>query len=463
MTSTADALRLWKSEDRKPDDKRDASRLALSVHHAHLAVEKLLKHVVGSIDPYLILEQVNSKLLLELRKEVLTQQLPSIFASRRYLASSNAEQAWALVRELVGPSVVPTTANAFESALKILVLIRNQAQHGELYGDTTEILSTLERVFARLPEVGSALCPDFLRLLEERHPHQYAELRAIEMAVDAAWWSVREQLMNGRRIAIPISVYVTIRPNVPTIGLIIDRAQVRKPSVISLPTSGESSLSVVTELEVEDAFGIFGRVISAGEADSRSEARRAVVRRRLSRSKSPPKPALTEDPPPMVGGLFADRGLSRLSFTDARSPIRVAVLSGIERDREFVEKYGSPPLEDGTISLERVSASITVPVSHRSSSHITGDVFLEDVKLSLFRRKARGTFSGKLLPRKSADSVEPIAVRGKIWLTDELVVRETASDTHPVGTVIRYLKGEVRLDRPSAGPNSLDADQRAAT
>jgi hypothetical protein len=165
----------------------------------------------------------------------------------------------------------------------------------------------------------------------------------------------------------------------------------------------------------------------------------------------------------MVGGLFADRGLSRLSFTDARSPIRVAVLSGIERDREFVEKYGSPPLEDGTISLERVSASITVPVSHRSSSHITGDVFLEDVKLSLFRRKARGTFSGKLLPRKSADSVEPIAVRGKIWLTDELVVRETASDTHPVGTVIRYLKGEVRLDRPSAGPNSLDADQRAAT
>lgn len=447
VLSVAEALRSYRVEDRKPDDKRDAFRLSLALQHAHLAVEKLLKHSISTVDPYLLLEQANVKFLRDLRKELLQQNLPSIFASRRYLASSNAEQAWDVITEVLSPPIPPTSASAFKSALKVLTLLRNQTQHGEFYTDTTEVLSALERIFARLPEVAEALCPDFLKLLEERHPHQYAELRAIEAAVDAAWWTLREYLKKGRRVTIPISVYVTTRPNIPTVSLSISRDQPEKYPFLSKPKPGESSLTVFAEIEPDRVSGLFARAITAEEAKERDQARREVVRRRLARVA--PQPAIISLPEvhaATVGGLLSNLGIGDVASSPRPgSLLRKALETRFEEERTYIEKYGVPALEDGEIELESATAWITAPLARRSSSHVTGDVLLANCKLALQRRKPRGRFSGLLFPRKGTESVEPILISGKVWLTYELVVEANASDTHPLGSVIRYLKGDVKL------------------
>jgi hypothetical protein len=50
-----------------------------------------------------------------------------------------------------------------------------------------------------------------------------------------------------------------------------------------------------------------------------------------------------------------------------------------------------------------------------------------------------------LLPRKSTQSENPIRIDGKVWLTSEWVVNDNSSADLPMGTIIRFLKGDVRL------------------
>jgi hypothetical protein len=451
VASTADALRHWKTEERKTDEKREPFRISLSLQQTHLAIEKLLKHSVALVDSHLLLEQPNSRLLRDLQKEMISQGLPSIFASRRYLASSNVEQAWAVVQEVISPRIAPATASSFEAALKGLTALRNQSQHGVVYVDTGEALGTVERALARLPEVAAALCPEFLERLEQGHPHQYAELRALEAAVDAAWWTVRELLRKGRRISVPVSVHVTIRPNVPTVQLSITRAS-QGTGYGFTPKAGESSISLFAEVEAGQATGLFGRVITPEDASEREEARRQVVRRKLSLTPTPP-PILqpTERPIPAVGGLLPSLDFSGLeALGGLRAVLQDSFARSYEQERNYIERYGLPPLEDGGIRLDGASAWITVPASNRSTSHVTGDVIVRDCVISLSRRRPRGRLSALLFPRKSAEREEPIAITGKVWLTSELVVKEDSLDSLPMGTVIRFLRGDVRLSLPAS-------------
>lgn len=450
VASTADALRHWKTEERKPDEKREAFRISLSLHQAHLAVEKLLKHSIAVVDPHLLLEQPTPRLLRDLRKEVVSQGLPSIFASRRYLASSNAEQTWAVVQEVIAPRIASSTASAFEAALKALTGLRNQSQHGVMYVDTGEALGTVERILARLPEVATALCPDFLERLEQQYPHQYAELRALEAAVDAAWWTLRELLKKGRRISVPVSVHITNRPNVPTVQFSITRAS-EGSRHSSIPIAGESSISLFAEVEAGHVSGLFGRIITAEEASERDEARRQVIRRKLSVSAPAPSTVqLTERPLPAVGVLLTNLGFSGLKGLGGLSSVLQDTFArNYERERSYIERYGLPPLEDGMVKVDVTPAWITAPISKRSTSHVTGDVVVRDCVLALSRRKPRGRLSALLLPRKSSQPEDPIAISGKVWLTSELVVKDNPSDQLPIGTVIRFLRGEVRLSLPT--------------
>src|SRR6185312_14984870 len=51
-------------------EKRDTYRLSRTIDSAHLATERLLKHVVAEVDPYLLLMSPNHEMLKVLRKAV---------------------------------------------------------------------------------------------------------------------------------------------------------------------------------------------------------------------------------------------------------------------------------------------------------------------------------------------------------------------------------------------------------
>jgi len=451
VASTAEALRLLSGEERKSEPKREAPKLALAIQQGHMAVEKLLKHVVSVVDPYLLLEQINSKFLRDLRKEVRSQELPTIFATRAHLVSSNAEQAWGVLKEVIGPAIDADTASSFEAALKGLSILRNQAQHGELYGEFHEAVNVLKRTFSKLPAVSSVVCPEFLQLLEEKHLTQYAELRAIEQAVDAAWWALRAFLMKGKgkRIKIPLTIHVTIRPNIPTVDLTISRHGGSTLGYIpSSPGKGESGLSLSAEVEMERVSGLFGKIITPEQATERDAARRQVTRRRAVTTPIPlalaVAPATPQAPPGGLGGL----GLGGL-LGIRRTLIGDAFKDWYTQEQAYIEKNGMPPLEDGTLELDVATAWITVPLGRKSEKHITGDVILQNCRLIVESRKPRGRLTGFLFPRVSTGEIQPITVDGKIWLTSEFVIKDNPSELLPLGTVIRFFRGEVQLTLPA--------------
>ena len=412
-----------------------------------MAVEKLLKHVVSQVDPYLLLEQVNSRFLRDLRREVRSQELPTIFTTRAHLASSNAEQSWSVLKEVLRPAIDADTTFSFDSALKALSSLRNQAQHGELYIEFHDAANALKHTFSKLPAISSVVCPQFLQLLEEKHLPQYAELRAIEQAVDAAWWALRAFLMKGkgRRIKIPLTIHVTIRPSIPTVELTVSRHSGGAFAFgLSSPGKGESGLSLSAEVEMERVTGLFGKIITAEEATERDAARRQVIRRRLATSPiAVALAAVADSPLPPPGGLLNNLGLGGVQ--PVRRTISDAFKEVFAREQAYIEKNGMPPLEDGTLHLDVATAWITVPLGRKSEKHITGDVILRSCQLAVESRKPRGRLTGFLSPRISAGDIQPIAVDGKIWLTNELVIRDNPSEALPLGTVIRFFRGEVQL------------------
>ena len=77
----------------QPVETRDTYQLSKTIDSAHLATERLLKHVVADVDPYLLLLNPNHEVLKALRKAVVHRDAPSIFSSTARFDMSN-RQPW---------------------------------------------------------------------------------------------------------------------------------------------------------------------------------------------------------------------------------------------------------------------------------------------------------------------------------------------------------------------------------
>jgi hypothetical protein len=467
VASTAEAHRILHSEEKKAGEKRDAFRLASALHLAHLSIEKLVKHAVAKTDPVLLLKDPKPVFLRKLRKEVLQRHLPTIFASRQQLDSMNAEKAWEALVELLEPKIDKTTRDSFEQALDTLADLRNRAQHAELYEDDEEVISTLRRLFSKLPAISDAIAPEFLPLLQERHESQYAELRGIEQDVTGAWWALEARLAKQRTIEIPVQVYVTLRPSIPTVQVSFTVPDPGGGQLGLLAAFGKPTFRLTAEIEKENATGIFSREITAEEAKERDTARREVVRRNL-----PPDPPFFPDfasegqkpaeaPKPLTGLLEGIVPVGRATAVAHYQDAIFSLFSGsYEREREHIEKHGMPPLEAGKILLRRAPAWVKSSSSGKWKS-ISGDVLLAELEIELVADEAQGRARGSILPPRFDPARPPIPMKleGEIWLTNELVVTEPPTggeDLLPVGMVIRYLKGKVRL--LAAEPESAEAE-----
>lgn len=460
VAAIAEALRLYKQDRRKGTwNSVDLPRIATLVLQAHLGVEKLIKHGVARVDPYLLLEDLKKDALRDISRDVRGRNLPSLFAASS-TKSSNADQAWDLAVKYLNLPFDSAVASAMATSLRALTDVRNQAQHGEMFVDPVEVLATVERVLARLPGIAKILAPEFLAGLEHAAPQRFMELMALAENTGASWLKLYQLLAAGQRLGIEADIYVTSKDAQGTISLSVSTTSAIASSHDSRTTflsrlatqpkrPVKPSLSLQATAERGAATGLFGHQISQEEAKARHDTRTTLVHRRIIRNpnrKPPPAPP------------YKPRGLLDDDMTPLAETLWNAMMSGrvtYEEERAFVERHGFPTLEAGSINFPDSLGALTLPAAPRSLHSIAGEVFVRECVLEFRNRGASGRFHAVIDPDVGTSpgaDIAKVQLGGRLWLTNELVVDDDSRDSLTKGTVIRYLRGRLQFELVNPSP-----------
>ena len=105
LDALVEALALYESQLKLMPAARDAYKVSRAIETTHLSVERLLKHIVASVDPYLLLANPRPELLRNLRKVLIRDQAPTIFASGVFFETIDPIQLAKLLQDVTHPEI----------------------------------------------------------------------------------------------------------------------------------------------------------------------------------------------------------------------------------------------------------------------------------------------------------------------------------------------------------------------
>jgi hypothetical protein len=149
-----DAIQAHNSETDKRKSDRDAHQIARTVDSAYLTTDRWLKALISTIDSYLLLSNPSRTLIQNLRAAMLNNDSTSIFTCGAEFDSLNAVETAKLLSAVIRPKISDESHSAFVAALKAVATLRNNVQHGELYGDGDELLGFGQETFGRTISAG---------------------------------------------------------------------------------------------------------------------------------------------------------------------------------------------------------------------------------------------------------------------------------------------------------------------
>jgi len=330
-----------------------------------LALEKGLKHALASIDPYLLIAEPTRKLLVQLRHDMNARAVPNIFCSRQPFETIGIGQTWETLRDLRGHSIPQDTRSAFDRGLKRLIEARNNAYHGEVYGEPDELSALIDEVLARFTAVISCVSPDWLRILSERNGQLPSRLRGIETQVDGNWQVLVDYLRDHGGIEFPITLYV---------GTGRDRESV---DVLFGASDKPNNMLGSSDVPASLATGMFTSFLNKQQIDDRFRARHL-----------PPS------------------GLSAM------------LLYGLQ---PVVDDSPLTPLEPGTINVPATSVWLTIHLPEITPHHLFLSAIVSELRVEFSEAgQVTGSVSGRLeCPIVKGTAPQRVQIRGTAQLVSE--------------------------------------------
>lgn len=433
--ATVEAIRLFSAESKKVSDKRDFIRIASGLRELHLGFEKLIKHCLAEIDPYLLLSRPDPGFIRSVRKEVISLNAPSIFAVRQRVVTLTLDEAWNVLLDVAPPALPAQKVTAFSFSVKALTEVRNMAQHGELFFESDELLKIQEDVLSGLRIISDAICPDYVDRLITRNKNVVTALRAIEERVDSGWILLNDFLKKRKRLVVDFGMHATLLPDRQVVDVSIHSARTTS-STLSAMLDKRPSLSGRLSLSASNS-GLFGHRLTVEEAEVRDARRRALLKKqRLI------LPAIP----------WVHPNTFELSFAPtAWEPSDTLIKTALSRRREEIERSGLVPLEAGELYAEAFPAWLRFPSGERGAAALneSTDVLLTNFRMRLTPRRRKGTVAAKIYPggvRASPEARQPLSCTGSVWLTSEFTITpERAEETLPVETVLRFFRGRLNI------------------
>lgn len=414
--------RIFTAQYQAAPENRSMVQIARALRATHLALEKLLKHALAKVEPHLVLEKPDGAVVRAIAKDLKDLGAPSFFATRVPIRTLHLEGAWDVVLDVLAPPISEIGGGQFAATLKDLSRKRNQAQHGELFGDPADYLVTLEQVFSQLRPLLEVLIPEALSRLSELSDTIIASLRGIEERVDAGWILLQDSVRVSGTLPIAFKIYVTL-PGADKnleVAFVEDRAD------------SPGSLSLLTLASVAESSGLFLRLLAPDQERSRREAQTAdLPLDEIPETSAPSKPQ------PLFGILSIPEKPEVLA-------LRIALEKNRERQRLAIEEFGLSPLEPGQVLLPATPAWIAWSRPDAPGKKATATVVLRDCRITFEADKRKGHCRASVAPNPhypgSADAA-PMHLAADVWLTAEYLVSEShATDRLPAGAVFRLIR-----------------------
>jgi hypothetical protein len=259
-----DAFAVFETISGLAEKERTLAGMAPCVRGLYVAMEKGLKHAVSRIDPYLLIAKPDRTLLLDIRKDLVARQAPSIFCSRQPFETTSLVQTWDTLRSLDDGAVDADIVADFDRALRRVADLRNRLQHGELLSEVEEVRAAVEQLLARFKPIASEWAPDWLEAMCSRNGQLASRLQAIENKVDRNWQVLIDYLRTSGPIDASIVFFTMCGPERDSVETLFGKS-----------SGGNSLLGGGTVPRSAVAGELFSAFLSEQQAlDRRSERRR---------------------------------------------------------------------------------------------------------------------------------------------------------------------------------------------
>jgi hypothetical protein len=203
-----DGIRLHDAQFARDEDERDAYQLARAIDSVHLGTDKLLKHIVSNIDPYLLLKNPRPEVIRDIRGAILHGGASSMFTTGVRIETLDAEPLAKVIRDVIRPGIPDTDMSAFIDALQSVVALRNHVQHGELFGDSDRMLAHLRRLLGGVYVLGANVSPEIFHTLCGLDGQAESRLKAYKDEIDGAWQVLIDYLATHGSISLSVSIDV---------------------------------------------------------------------------------------------------------------------------------------------------------------------------------------------------------------------------------------------------------------
>jgi hypothetical protein len=400
-----DGIRIHDAQFSRDEAGRDAYQLARAIDSVHLGTDKLLKHIVSAVDPYLLLKNPRPEVIRDIRGAILHGGASSMFTSGVRVETLDAEPMAKVIRDVIRPSIPDADMSAFIDALQAVVSLRNHVQHGELFGDSDRMLANLRRLLGGVYALGASVCPEFLRAVRELDGQAESRLKAYKDEIDGAWQVLLDYLAAHGSIALSISVDVWL-------------PSADEPNRVLVSRRGYSGdrLSFMATVSDTHSHGLFRRLFPIGGSLGRAL-------RRVSTDDLADDLGIDQTQPSKPRGILA-------ALTEYVPPPRKAIL----------------PLDEGELRVESVLGQVSVHLPKlEKRSYLTANVLFSDFTVKLLGSEFVGSVRTVLLPARGTTR-RTITVSGKIQLYGEYVLSEPDEKLDlPSGATWWALGGDVEL------------------
>ncbi len=389
-------------------DKRDALTAAHCVRALYLGLEKGFKATVAGVDPFLLISKPDHQLLVQLRRDMITRPVPSIFCSREPFETLNMYQTWRLLCDIHPPEVDKSVLADFDRALDRLAKIRHRAQHSEFYEDLNDVLSLVEQLLARFREVVGALDPDWLQSLYARNGQLESFFRAIEQQIDGAWQVLLDYITRHGLLTVQTSLHLVQGSDSDSIEALFGATG---------PTQDRRLLGhgIIAD---RDASGLFALFLSPDQAWARRQAREYATGSEAAK-------------PLFQTGLLA--GL--LPTPDPSPPPKPLI-----------------PLDPGRVTIRTATGWLSVDLEKLSPRHLFLSVLLFDLLIEFpdpIRTEGRVTGRIESAVKRGPVTPRPITIQGTAQLLVEWGIEGDPNATPPkIPTTLRQL--QLSLDLAAA-------------
>lgn len=400
----ADGIRTHDIQFARDEERRDAYQVARAIDSVHLGADKLLKHIVSKVDPYLLLKNPRPEVIRDIRGSMLHGGATSMFTSGVRIETLDAEPTAKVIRDVIRPSIPDADMSAFVDALQAVVSLRNHVQHGELFGDSDRMLANLRRLLGGLYALAVSVCPDFFDALRKVDGQAESRLKAYKDEIDGAWQVLLDYLATYGALALSMSLDVWL-----------PSADEPNRVFVSRGYSGDH-LSFRTTVSDTHSHGLFRRSLPIGGSLGRALRR-----------------------------VSTDDLAEALRIEEPRSNQPFDILSALT---EYVSppKKAILPLDEGELRIDSVFGQVSVHLPKLGKrSYLTANVLFSHFSVVLIGDELEGSVRTKVLPTRGATHSE-IDVAGKIQLYSEHVISEPNEKLDlPAGATWWSLGGEVEL------------------